>query len=350
MDFPYRLYSGHAQWIPPLRSEMKKLLDASHPVYKNVSMSLFLCEKDCVIAGRAAFIRNRLFSERWGGDKAFFGFFDTINDAEVAGRLLGAVESEAKKAGHTGIIGPVSPTINYPSGILLNMYDTPNTILMPYNYDYYQRLLEELGYVKSKELLSYEVTVTELKMELFKRLPETRGVTYRTMNIRRIEDEVVKVTEIFNNAWESNWGFVPITRDEAALMARGLRQVIKPELVIFAVKDGVEIGFIMAIPDINQMLAGLDGRLLPFGWLKLLTRARRVKRFRVITLGVLKKHQGTTIAYHLIGKLIENGMKHKYVKAELSWILDDNVKMIKPIERIGARLTQRFGMYEKTLS
>src|SRR4029453_6066430 len=279
IKLPWNIYKGDKNWVPPLIFDVRKNLNpAKNPFFKHAEMDLFLAEKDGNTVGRIAAIKNDNHTNFHKDKAGFFGFFDTIDDEEVSNLLLNTACEWVKNKGLNEILGPVNPSTNDECGLLVEGFDSPPVFLMTYNPKHYQAKIENFGFEKANDLYAYYIpaeVINDKKMmaklermaELIKKRSDVK--TYN-INMKDLNNEVRKIEEIYNSAWESNWGFVPLTTEEFDYMADSLKMVVDPDLVMFAEVGGKPAGFTLSLPDFNQVLKKMNGRLLPFGFIKLL--------------------------------------------------------------------------------
>ncbi len=350
LRFPYEFYKNDPYWVPPLILDQKALFDsAKHPFYLHGTMQRFLARRAGRTVGRIAAILDPNFS-RFHGEKAgFFGFLEMIDDAEVAAGLLGAARDWLVQQGAEVIRGPVNPSTNYECGVLVNGFDSSPRIMMTYNPPYYGALIEAAGLKKAKDLLAYDLPVANARADRVRTLTDraaSNGIHLRTLRLKDYEKEVELAWGVYNSAWAKNWGFVPMTREEFQHHGRELKQILIPDLAWIAEVDGQAIGFALAIPDINEALHHLRGRLFPFGLFKLLWCQRKIKYLRVIVLGVKEEFRSTPAAAALYAALIRECARLNFGGAECSWILEDNVLMRRSIETLGGKVYKTYRIYE----
>ncbi len=350
---PWKIYAGNPNWVPPLIVDMKKILDKKkNPFFEHSDAQLFLAQDNGETVGRIAAIINNNHNAFHNEKIGFFGFFECIDDSNAARELFDAAAQWVKERGLTHLRGPANFSTNDPCGLLIEGFDSPPVLLMTYNPPYYINLLEGAGFKKIKELYAYsyhrDLPMPERFEALAKRTLADAHVTFRTINLKDFDNEVKRVQTIYNDAWQNNWGFVPMTEAELAHMAKELKPIVDPDIVYFAEVDGEVAGFSLALPDYNEILKDLNGRLLPFGIFKLLMNRKKIKRVRVITLGVRKKFQnkrGLAPAFYY--ETYRRGINKGYSLGEFSWILDDNVLMNRALEGMGATLYKKYAFYEK---
>jgi GNAT superfamily N-acetyltransferase len=339
--------------VPPLRRDVRELIDpARHPFHQHATVELFLAYDGDRIVGRIAAIVNDLHIEWHEEPVGFFGLFETVNDPRVSHALLDTAGSWLASRGIETMRGPASFSLNEEAGLLVEGFDGPPVVMMTYNPPWYADLLEEYGLSKSKDLLAYflpNAAPSERLLRMADRLRERYRVTVRTLDKRRFWDEVALVRKVYNEAWEKNWGHVPMTEAELIYMARQLKAVVDPSLVVFAEVDGELAGFGLALPDLNVALKQMNGRLLPFGWAKAIWHSRKITTARVLTLGVLEKYRRSGVGELMELELLLNAAKRGIVNGEMSWILEDNWAMRKPLEKLGAKVYRTYRMYDVPL-
>jgi GNAT superfamily N-acetyltransferase len=355
--FPWRIYPGrYPAWVPPLRVEERKRIDPkANPFFEHGAVELYLAYRDGEPVGRIAAIENTLHNKFHDEQIGFFGLFESVNDQKVADALLDAAAAWVRGRGLNGLRGPANFSTNEECGLQLDNFDSPPYVMMTYNPPYYVELLERWGMRKARDLLAYEVTYEEFDQRRFDRLEKLLGrfeieLSARSLDMKRFEQEVSLVRDLYNSAWERNWGFVPMTDAEVEHMAEQLKPVVDPDLALIGEANGEPVGFALALPDINQAIRHANGRLLPFGIFKLLWQMRRIGAIRIITLGVKERFRGSPLAALLYREIFERGSAKGYRRAESSWILEDNVPMVKGVEKLGFRRYKTYRMYERDLA
>jgi GNAT superfamily N-acetyltransferase len=353
--FPWRIYPGrYTAWVPPLLAEERKRIDPKNPFFQHGSVQLFLAYRDGRVAGRIAAIENSLHNEFHGDKVGFFGLFESLNDHEVASALLDRAAAWVSARGLDRLRGPANFSTNEDCGLLVENFEDPPYIMMPYNPPYYEELLTGWGLEKVKDLLAYEIRREEVRLSRFsgleRLLKRSRlDIRVRSISMKRFNEEVALVRDIYNSAWERNWGFVPMTDAEVEYMAKQLKPVVDPDLALIGEVNGEPVGFALALPDINQAIRRLNGRLFPFGVAKLLWYMRRVNGVRVITLGLKPGYRRTGLAAMLYFEIFERGSKRGHTVAESSWILEDNRVMRGAVEKMGFRHYKTYRLYERAL-
>lgn len=351
---PWSLYRDDPHWVPPLLRDMRRMLDpAVHPFHRHSEVRLYLAWRAGRPVGRVAAIHNRNHEAFHEEPVGFFGFYEVPEDREVSHALLEATESWLRERGLETMRGPASFSTNETAGLLVDGFDGPPLILMPYNPPFYEERLEEFGLRPVKTLLAYFIdnqTPPEYLVRAAGLVRKRTGVATRPLDMKRFDEELATIRHIYNRAWERNWGFVPMTDDEFEFLAEELKPIVDPELARIAhTPEGRPVGFALALPDFNQVLQRLNGRLFPFGFLRALWYARRIHRMRVITLGLLEEYRGKGVDALLYLDMIQKGAARGIQFAELSWVLEDNDAMRKPLERLGGAVYRRYRLYDVAL-
>ncbi|WP_283603547.1 N-acetyltransferase [Serratia proteamaculans] len=358
IDFPSSLYRNDPSWITPLYVEREEHLSKKNPGTEHIEWQAWVAKKEGKVVGRITAQIDSLHRERYGEDTGHFGMIDAIDDPEVFRALFTAAEDWLKSKGALKITGPFSLNINQESGLLVEGFDTPPSALMTHAKPYYATNLERQGYTQGIDLLAYWMKRTDLNFSpsLTKMMAQAgKKVTLRRLNRKRFNEEMQVLREIFNSGWQDNWGFVPFTEHEFATMGDQLKFLVPDDMIYIAEVDSVPCAFIVGLPNINEAIADLNGRLLPFGWAKLLWRLKvsGVRTARVPLMGVRQEYQfsriGPIIALLLIEALRDPFAKRNIDALEMSWILESNSGMRTILERIGAVPYKRYRLYEKQL-
>jgi GNAT superfamily N-acetyltransferase len=352
--FPLRHYRGDRFFVPHLIYERKKFFGRSNPIFQFTEVTYFLArnEKGEVVGRVTAHINER--HNRHSGEKTgFFGFFECIEDRTAASALMAAAEDTLRARGMKVIRGPFNFSTNEECGFLAQGFDRPPSFMMPYTKPYYPDLMNRLGYGKAKDLLAYEYeyqgNIPDRLARFSQRVRERKQIAIRPIDMKRFVEDVETIFRIYNAAWSRNWGFVPVTEEEFRATAKDFRSIVDPSIVLIAEKEGRPIGFSVTLPDYNVLLKKMDGRLFPFGFLRLLIGRRSIRRVRTLLLGVEAECRLSGIDVLLIHDTFEKGLPKGYRAGEMSWILEDNVLMRRPLERIGAAVGKVYRIYEKAL-
>jgi hypothetical protein len=362
LDLPYRLYSGHPHWVPPLRLAQKDILDTRrHPFYKTSDAEMFLAEREGRVVGRIMAIHNHAHNEFHNERAGFFGFFEVEDDLEAALALVEAAGGWLRDRGVDVMRGPVNPSTNYELGLLVEGFDSPPAVMMTYNPPYYAALLEACGMAKAMDLYAYDIAedyfiVSDKLRRVAERLRTKDRITVRPVNLKNFKQEVETVRRIYNDAWSNNWGFVPFSEEEFQHLAKDMKQIVDPEIVLVAEQQaeaGGEprpIGFFLSVPDINRALKKINGRLLPFGLVKLWWHSRKINYVRIITMGIIKQYQSLGGAAVFYDEIYRRGPARGYRSGEMSWVLESNTLMNRAADLIGGRRSKTYRIYEKGLS
>ena len=355
INLPYQLYRDDPAWVPPLRSEQAAQFEAlKNPMLDHCEYALFLAKEGDTVMGRISAFTDRLALEHWQQPVGLFGSFECGCDPEVAQMLLGAARDWLRQKGMQAMRGPWS-FASQEWGLVVEGFTPPPVILAPYNPPYYNDYLDTFGLCKAKDLLVYYIdsregyTIPERILELTDIVQKRYGVTTRTLNMKNLEQEVLTIVDLANRTISDNWGFYPVTPAEGRAMAHDLKDIIHPQGVILAEgPDGAPVGFAMALPDVNLLLRGLDGRMLPFGWLKLLWGIPRLSQYRMWALGVTPEYQGKAIDTLLYRKLYE-GLGSSFTRMGINYILEDNDCMNNAVIKLGVKPLRRYRVYEMAI-
>jgi GNAT superfamily N-acetyltransferase len=357
IDFPHDLYNGDPNYVAEIYLAMKDHHNPKrNPYFKHSAVQYWIAKKDGKIAGRICASINNKYNEFHKSNVGFFGFFDAINDPEIAKALIDEAEKYCRAQGAARILGPANFTTNDTATMLVEGFDSPPVIQMAYNFPYYQKLVEDLGYQKEMDLFAYYIptsTVNDKSMRLSNMLKErlkTKGITFRNIDKSKWKSEVEAIRENYKKAWENNWGFVPPTNEEFDFIAEGLKLVVDERFALVAEQEGKMIGFAVALPNINEiMINSKRGRLLPFHIFNLLFKKSKTKIVRVILLGVIESHRKLGIEGVFYGHLIEQAKKANMVAGEASWILENNQMMNQGARNLGGEPYKRYRIYSKNL-
>jgi hypothetical protein len=358
---PFRLHRGSEQWVPPLVFERMQFLDRKkNPWFEHGEAEFFLAERDGEAVGRISAHLDHRWDEFQGGKDAMFGFFEAAEDPAVVRALFGAASEWAVARGRERLLGPMDFTTNDEIGILIEGFERQPMILEPWHPPYYQRLIEAEGFGKAMDVLMWELRMGQLKEgervdpaihAAAEKALHDEGITIRNMRKRDMAAEVRRFMDVYNEAWGNNWGFVPITDAEVEFQAKNLKQVLDEEWTFMAEKDSEVIGAALTLPDINQVMAGLNGRLLPFGWAKFLLGKRKIDRLRVFALGVKHDYRHTGVAAGLYLEHIKMAaLPDKIHWGEMGWILETNKPMNRAMEGMGGKIVKKYRLYERPLA
>ncbi|HHS13792.1 MAG TPA: N-acetyltransferase [bacterium] len=349
--FPYHLYRHHPFWVPPLISDQKKLLDFDlNPFFSHASGRFFLARRGNIIVGRIAALVDDLHNQIHHEKTGFFGFLAVENDYEAAAALLDAARNWVRKQGMKQFRGPVNPSQNEDCGLLIDAFDSPPVIMMPYNPEYLVHFLDQYGLKKAVDLYAYLLDGTKPQPPKLVRVAELvakkPGVNIRPIDMKHFFQEARMIWKVYNSAWANNYGFVPMTEEEFVNLAKHLKQVVVPDLALMAEIHGKPAGFSLSIPDMNQALIHLNGRLFPLGIFKLLHYSRKINQLRIIILGVLPEYRRTGVDAALYGHTWKNAVSRGYIKGEMSWILENNTMMNRSARMLGGKIYKTYRIYE----
>ncbi|MCG2726087.1 MAG: hypothetical protein L6420_07505 [Elusimicrobia bacterium] len=353
VNFPYELFKKNPYWVGELKKDVFHLLELKHPFWQHSERKLFIARKDGRIIGRIAAVLNHSYNEFHDENTGFFGFFDCINNEETAKKLLDQASLWLKEKGAGIIRGPVNPSTNETCGILIEGFDSPPVIMMPYNPPYYAGLIENAGFSKIKDLLAFkkysDEPFSDRLKKILKRIERTANIEIKQADIKNLSCELSLFKEIYNQAWAENWGFVPITDNEIIDLANTLKPLLKPEYLYFVQINNKAIGFVLLLPDFNIPLKTANGKLTLLNILPFLWKMLNINRGRLLAMGVKKEYRNRGIELLLIEQAMKSAQKFNWDYAELSWTLEDNEKVNKVIDMAGGKVYKKYRIYDKTL-
>ena len=353
IEFPNSIYKGNPFYVTPLYLSIEWILSQKNPFFQHSQVALFLAVEDDNVVGRIAAIYNKTHLKRYNDNTGFFGFFESINNIEVAKNLFKASSEWLKSKGLTTMIGPTNLTTNDSCGILIDGFDQSPMALMPYNFEYYNDLLQSCGFEKVIDLFSYQIDGTSIgyKYEnVLKRSFENinkNGIRIRQISAKNFTEDLTKLMPVYNKCNEDNWGFMPLNKAEFKAMADDLKMIAPLDLAIVVEKDDNIIGFIIAIPNINQSLKHIkNGKLFPLGLLKLLWYKRKINSARILILGVLKEYSGIGLDLVLYQKIKEALNSHKIYTSEACYVLESNFQMNSILKKIDGICVKKYRIYQ----
>lgn len=355
IKFPWKIYKNDPYWVPHLLMDRKKILDKNkNPFFEHAEADYFLAFKNGEVVGRIAAIKNDLHNEYHKDKVGFFGFFECINDQDVANKLLDTAKEWLREKGFDTMRGPANPSSNDEYGMLYDGFEDSPRILMTYNPKYYNTLLENYGAKKAKDLYAYSISAakmrTEEKIARVSELTKQRyNIKITELDLKNFDSELEKIKYIYNKAWAPNWGFVPMTEAELNAMAKDLKQIAEPKLIIFAEIDNKIVGFALCMLDYNQVFKDMNGRLFPFGIFKLLTGKKKINWARVITLGIIPEFQKKGIDGLLYWEIVNRAGEIGITRGEASWILEDNEMMNRAAKLMKAEVYKTYRIYDITI-
>jgi GNAT superfamily N-acetyltransferase len=356
IKLPWRLYRNEPNWVPPLLFERKRFFDRErNPFFKHAEVEFFLARRDGRVVGRITAHIDRHFNEFQHHEWGMFGFFECEDDPEAAAALLSAAEAWLRERGRDRMVGPMDFTTNDECGVLVDGYDLLPTILTNWHHPYYPRLIEASGLTKAMDLYMWDLKVADrdsVHPAIWRAAAEVEskyGITVRAMRRKHMEAEINRFLEAYNAAWERNWGFVPLTEDEVRHYAKDLKPILDENWAFVAEKDGETVGAALTLPDYNQVLIHLGGRLLPFGWAKALWYRRKIDRVRVFALGVKREWQHAGVAARFYELHYDSAERTRQKTGETGWILETNKSMNRAMKGMGGKVVRTYRVYEKIL-
>lgn len=354
VTLPWRLYADAPCWVPPLLiSEKARFSARKHPYYAHADVQLFVAWRDGRPVGRIAAHVNANHNEYWDDAVGFFGFFECVDDSTVAEALFSTAAEWLRARGRTTMRGPMNFSTNEELGFLVEGFDKLPAVMMPYTHPYYLDQAERFGLHKAMDLLAWHIDTGIVDLSRYEpladRVRERVGFTIRNFNMKDFRGEVDRIKQVYNDAWSRNWGFVPMTDAEFEHFAREVKPLVQPACVQIAEKDGEPIAFCISLPDVNKILARMNGRLFPTGLIKLLFGMRKLTALRTITLGTRKAYRKRGIESVFLVEIVRRTIAAGYRSSEMSWMLEDNHLINKPLEKMGGRLDKRYRIVEMAL-
>ena len=357
LQVSYRIYRGDPYWVAPLLMDLKKVFTEANPLFEHASMEIFVARQGGADVGRIAVLVDRNYIKVSKEPAAFFGFFESVDDPAVSRGLFKAASDWARQQGQKRLIGPMNPTTNDECGLLIAGFDSSPVFMMPYNPAYYERLVEADGFRKAKDLLAFHIDLANVPMERLSRIAgkvkqRLKNVSFRAITKKSLAQDIGKVKEVYNAAWQANWGFVPMTEAEMDFMAERLKPLLMEGLVWLAETPTETVAFLLAMPDYNTALKPLEGRLLTpklLGFLPYLLGWKHPSRTRVLTLGVKEAYRGKGLESALLIEGLKVGFESGVRESEASWILEDNVMMCRVIEAVGGRPYKTYRLYDRAV-
>jgi ribosomal protein S18 acetylase RimI-like enzyme len=357
VELPFRLHSNEPVWVPPLRIERRLYLDRRrNAFFRHGDAEYFLARRGGRVVGRISAHVDRAFNDYHANAWGMFGFLELEDDAEVAATLFEAAGDWLRGRGRDRLVGPMEFTMNDGAGILVEGFELPPMIRQPWNPPHYAALCEGAGLAKAMDLYMWDLDVSDrarvlpVIFELSEQAEREHGISIRRMTRRGLRRDLDVFAEIYNRAWRRNWGFVPYSKEDLDQYAHEMQLVFDPNWFMVAEKDGEPVGVAITVPDVNQVLARLGGRLLPFGWLKFLVHRRRIDRVRVGFLGVKPEFQHLGVAARLYVEHFDTAARRPQRGGETGWILETNEAMNRGMEAMGGRIVKRYRMYERPLN
>jgi hypothetical protein len=355
IDLPWSLYAEYPRWVPPLKKEVRRLLDPRrHPFWSSAERQLFLARRGSQVVGRIAGIIDRRYNEFHGEQMGIWGFFECADDPAAAATLFSAVETWARRKGMAFVRGPLNPSTNYEVGLLVEGFDYPPALMMPYNPPYYSRLVESCGFAKEKDLLAFlidgDYRLPEWMDSMAGRIARKKGIQIRLIRPKDYDAEFALIREIYNDSWSANWGFVPLSDEEMRDIQKSVKSFADPDLAFFIYYEDEPAAVCVIFPDINPLLKRLNGRIGLSGLLKALLYSRKINGLRLLMFGVKEKYRQLGVpmlAFHHIYEVVRKKRKYQYL--EMGWTLEDNEAINTLAVEASAKPYKRYRIFSKSL-
>jgi GNAT superfamily N-acetyltransferase len=356
LEVSYAIYRNDPHWVAPLMIDLEKVFTHRNPFFEHADIALWIATRHGRDVGRIAAVEDRLFNQRQAVPAAFFGFFEAIEEPDVASALFHTVFNWAHARRLPRVLGPMNPSSNDECGLLVQGHGRPPVFMMPYNPPYYADRVEAAGFRKAKDLLAFHIDLARSPIDRLARVAErfhkrNGGVSFRPIRRRTLRADLAKVKEVYNDAWEDNWGFAPMTDGEIDFMADRLKPLLLEGLVWLAETTSEPVGFLLAIPDFNQAMGPLRGRVLTlaiFRFLPYLAGWKRPSTVRVIVLGVKERFRNRGIEAAMLAEGLKTGARVGFKDCEASWVLEDNHKVRRVIELFGGTPYKTYRLYESS--
>jgi hypothetical protein len=355
IGLPWRIYAAYPRWVPPLKKEVRRMLDpARHPFWESSERILFLARRGSHTVGRIAGIIDRQYNQFHGEKMGIWGFFECADDQEAAAALFSSVETWVHQKGMTFLRGPLNPSTNYEVGLLIEGFDYPPALMMTYNPPYYPKLVESCGFAKEKDLLAFfmdgDYRLPEWMDSLAGRIARKKGIQIKHINLKNADAEFALIREIYNDSWSKNWGFVPLSDSEIQDIQKNLMKFADLDLAFFIYYENEPAAVCVIFPDINPLLKRLNGHIGVIGLLKAILYRREIKGMRSLIFGIKDKYRQMGIpilAFHHIYEIVREKKKYQYL--ELGWTLEDNESINSLIEESGAKAYKKYRIFRKSL-
>jgi GNAT superfamily N-acetyltransferase len=351
---PWNIYKNDPNWVPQLIFDTKFIL-TENPFWEHAEKELYILKNDKGrTIGRIAAIIDRNYIEFQNEQAGFFGFFECINDINASKILFDKASNYLKSKNMNVMRGPMNPSTNDECGFLFEGYNSPPRLMMPYNPPYYHELSLANGLSKAKDLYAYDMDVTTGPVERLKKLTSlvnkrVPGLTVRKFNLKDFKNEIKKAISVYNSAWEKNWAFVPWTEKEFYTIASRMKELLLVDTTLLAEIDGKPVGMLIAVPDYNFVMKKMNGRMLPFGFLKFLYYKHKIDALRLMIMGVKREYRQKGIEGVMYHEGLKNALALGFKKSEFSWILDDNTMTQRAAEMMGGKLYKKYRIYELKL-
>lgn len=352
VEFPLTLYAGDPHYVPQLTRDLLKHFSPQNPFMRHAEVKFFVARKNGSVCGRIASVVNHGHTAYHRDRAGFFGFFESVRDSAVSGALLRRVEQELRQHGMDLMRGPMNFSTNEDCGVMIDGFRERPMLMTPYNRPYYAELLEEAGMAKARDLYAFVYDVLpELPEKILRvaAIAERRGIAARIIDKGRFLDDMRAFGDVYNSAWKDNWGFVPLTGEEVRYDAGRLKPLVVPDLVVIAEHQGMPVGFLGMVPDFNYVLQKMGGRLTPLSILRALYYSRKIPDLRLLLLGIKEEYRNRGVDALLFREGFKGVKRGNYKRVEFSWILEENIAVIRMVEMIGGRPYKKYRVYEKSL-
>lgn len=357
MELIWRLYKGDPNWIPPIRMNQEELVGfRKHPFYEVNRCQAFLARRDGQVVGRILGIVNQGHVKRFKENRGFFGFFESIDDQEVAHGLFRAAGAYLKSQGMSDVRGPCNPSLNYETGTLVDGFTTPPTFMMTYNPPYHDALIKSFGFEKTQDMYAYDGNIEMLKtmdpkiMQMVELVRDRYKVKVRPVNRKNFAKEVMLFLRIYNLSLQGTWGFVPLSDAECKAIGASMKILINPRTTSVIEVEGEPVGVGLGLPDYNPIIKKIDGRLFPFGWLRLLLERKKITKMRIVSTNVLPEWQRFGLGLVLLERMLPDCLALGITDAEFSWVLESNNLSRGSLERAGLLPSKTYRLYDRSLS
>jgi ribosomal protein S18 acetylase RimI-like enzyme len=355
LQVPYSIYQDDPNWVAPLLMDLKKVFTDANPLFQHAEMQLWVAVSRGRDVGRIMGLLDRNHNQVTGMSAAFYGFFECLDSQPASRALFDAVSAWARERKLATLMGPMNPTTNDECGLLVKGFDSPPVFMMPYNPAYYVGLHDAAGFAKAKDLLAFHIDLSGIPLDRLGRIAakirqRNPALAFRPLLRKTLTQDLAKVKEVYNAAWEKNWGFVPMTDAEVDFMAERLKPLLMEGLIWLAEVGSEPVGFLLAMPDYNPALQPLKGKLLTpslLGFIPYLLGWKRPTRTRVLTLGVKTQYRNKGLESAMLIEGLKVGFEAGVRESEASWILEDNVAMCRVIEAIGGKAYKTYRIYER---
>lgn len=355
IKLPWKIYKDNKYWVPPLLMEQKTLLNKDkNPFFKAAEAEYFLAYKNNELVGRIAAIKNDVHLKYHNDDCGHFGFFECIDDQDVANALFNTVKDWLREKNLKIMRGPANPSSNDIYGMLIDGFEDLPRLLMPYNPEYYIRLCESYGFKKGKDLYAWKIENEKIlaseKLRRGQEIVRKRyGIKITQLDMKNFQKELDKFKYVYNKAWQPNWGFVPLSEEQIDAMAKDMKPLAEPSLVIFGEIDGKLVGAALVMFDYNQIFHKMNGRLLPFNFIKLFTQKKKIIWVRILTLGIIPEYQKKGLDTVFYWEIVNRGQQNGIYLGEASWVLEDNMMMNRGLELMNASRYKTYRIWEAEL-